>query len=177
MFKCKECSKEFSNQRALNAHQVSHKAGNRYNTSRKTATIKIHNCQQCGNEFDHRHGTYNKFCSLQCFADHQWYTISIPSIIAGNGGNYKRYLVETRGNVCSECNQIPEWNGKPLTLQLDHIDGDSDNNLPVNLRLLCPNCHTQTLTYGNAGKGARYKKNTKRNSYLQNYKSGRLAQR
>lgn len=43
----------------------------------------------------------------------------------------------------------PEWNGRPLCLQVDHIDGDDSNNLIENLRFLCPNCHTQTETYGN----------------------------
>lgn len=38
-------------------------------------------------------------------------------------------------------------NGEPLTLQLDHIDGDNTNNLQENLRILCPNCHSQTDTW------------------------------
>ena len=63
------------------------------------------------------------------------------------------------------------FGNKKLSLQLDHIDGDSDNNKLHNLRLLCPNCHSQTSTFGNAGKGNRYKKITKRNSYLREYKS------
>lgn len=49
---------------------------------------------------------------------------------------------------CAECGIGSEWNGKALTLQLDHIDGNSENNALENLRLLCPNCHTQTPTYG-----------------------------
>lgn len=50
--------------------------------------------------------------------------------------------------ICAECNQLPWWNNKPLRLQVDHIDGDNKNNLQKNLRFLCPNCHTQTETYG-----------------------------
>lgn len=50
--------------------------------------------------------------------------------------------------ICSECGLGSEWNGKKLTLQIDHIDGNSENNILTNLRLLCPNCHTQTPTYG-----------------------------
>lgn len=41
-----------------------------------------------------------------------------------------------------------EWNGTPLTLILDHIDGNSHNNTPSNLRLLCPNCDSQLETKG-----------------------------
>lgn len=47
-------------------------------------------------------------------------------------------------NKCYECNIDPEWNGKVLVLQLDHIDGDRTNNQLENLRILCPNCHSQT---------------------------------
>jgi len=50
---------------------------------------------------------------------------------------------------CSLCKIKAEWQGKELTLQIDHIDGDRNNNLKENLRFLCPNCHSQTLTFGN----------------------------
>lgn len=49
--------------------------------------------------------------------------------------------------VCVECDQGPEWCGRPITLQVDHIDGDRLNNLMENLRFLCPNCHSQTPTF------------------------------
>lgn len=47
-----------------------------------------------------------------------------------------------------ECGLGPEWQGKPLTLQLDHINGDHQDDRLENLRFLCPNCHTQTPTWG-----------------------------
>ena len=53
-------------------------------------------------------------------------------------------------NICSVCGLLPIWNGKPLTLQLDHINGVRLDNRIGNLRILCPNCHAQTDTF--AGK-------------------------
>lgn len=54
---------------------------------------------------------------------------------------------------CYSCPLTTEWNGKPLTLQLDHINGKHNDNRVENLRLLCPNCHSQTETFcGKLGK-------------------------
>lgn len=47
---------------------------------------------------------------------------------------------------CEKC-QIDTWNGEPISLELDHIDGCSTNHILNNLKLLCPNCHSQTPTY------------------------------
>jgi len=47
-----------------------------------------------------------------------------------------------------QCGNIGEWNGEELVLQLDHIDGDRTNNTLNNFRFLCPNCHTQQVTWG-----------------------------
>ena len=49
--------------------------------------------------------------------------------------------------VCDECHLEDNWNGKPITLQLDHKNGIRNDNRVVNLRWLCPNCHSQTVTY------------------------------
>lgn len=72
----------------------------------------------------------------------------------------KRALLESNIKyVCAVCGGEPMHNGIPLTLQIDHIDGNFRNNTIDNLRFICPNCHTQTNNYGNKSKNydKRYK--------------------
>lgn len=176
MYKC-HCGNEYQTHRGLNAHQISHKdRSSRYSVSRKLKEPVVHNCEYCNESFTHSSGTKNKFCSIECNAKYVWEKVSIPKIEQGLGGNLYRYLREVRGDKCELCSQENMWNNKPLRLQVDHIDGHSDNNDLTNVRLLCPNCHTQTDTYGSKGHGNRYNKDTKRNKYLREYK-GSLAQR
>ena len=61
----------------------------------------------------------------------------------------RRYII--KNNLipyrCAICGAI-EWQGKTLSLELDHINGVNNDNRLENLRFLCPNCHSQTTTYG-----------------------------
>lgn len=77
-----------------------------------------------------------------------------------NNGNIKKRIVEEGLLVykCCECG-IDEWNGVEISLQLDHINGVNNDNRVENLRLLCPNCHSQTKTF--SGRNAKIKNKCK----------------
>ena len=51
-----------------------------------------------------------------------------------------------KSHECEECG-ISEWNGKAISLELDHVSGIRSDNSLENLKLLCPNCHSQTHTF------------------------------
>lgn len=51
-------------------------------------------------------------------------------------------------HVCAVCGGKPEWQGKPLVLEIDHKNGNNLDNRKRNVRFLCPNCHAQTENFG-----------------------------
>lgn len=53
---------------------------------------------------------------------------------------------------CAECGVGPEWLGRPMTLEVDHVNGDWSDDRHENLRLLCPNCHAVTNTWCRGGR-------------------------
>ena len=79
--------------------------------------------------------------------------IDLEEILEGKHPQFQTYKLKLRllngnflENKCSVCG-LCEWQNKPLNVELDHIDGDRTNHKLKNLRMLCPNCHSQTDTY------------------------------
>lgn len=62
-------------------------------------------------------------------------------------GTVRRAAIRIIPRICSKCSNPGVHNGKPLNLQLDHVNGVRNDNRRENLRWLCPNCHSQTETY------------------------------
>jgi len=104
-------------------------------------------CKQCKTEI---HGR-QIYCSKSC---HKIF-LQEKRINEGtaNFGTLRKYLIR-KERKCSVCN-LHEWNSKPIPLELDHIDGDHQNNTLSNVRLICRNCHAQTSNFGikNIGHG------------------------
>ena len=79
--------------------------------------------------------------------------IPLQEILDGLHPHYQTFKLNKRllsekvlENICDIC-KLSDWNDKPIRLHLDHINGDSHDHQLINLRLLCPNCHSQTSTY------------------------------
>lgn len=113
------------------------------------------------------------YCSITCQKDFQ-YKNYIVEWKAGNRSGIRgheaqnfsqyiiRYLLNKYDNQCSLCG----WSKiNPITkrcpLEIDHVDGNSNNNTEDNLRLLCPNCHSLTPNYKNLniGSGRMWRRN------------------
>jgi 5-methylcytosine-specific restriction endonuclease McrA len=106
------------------------------------------------------------------FARKSWYTsiekgrliprdhrIPLEQLLTENSkharGHVKRRLLADGliKNECSECGQGDTWNGKPLVMVMDHRNGVNNDHRIGNLRMLCPNCNSQTETF--AGRNVR----------------------
>lgn len=140
----------------------------------------MNNCLNCGTE------TANaKFCCLSCSASYNNRLIpkrvKQPQPIKVNpfeqaeltggcyylpGGNpgtkaLRKHLIRKHGNECMLCHHCADdWQGKPLTLIVDHINGHADDWSIYNIQLVCPNCDSQLSTYKGRNKGNSTRKYT-----------------
>lgn len=104
-------------------------------------------CLYCGVRTNTLH---TKYCSGVCSAKYR----AEANIKNGTAKSQslKKYLLLVYGHSCWKC-RLTTWNDLPIPLDLEHTDGNSENNNLNNLELLCCNCHAQTPTYKNKNKG------------------------
>ena len=115
-------------------------------------------CRGCGAVVIGR--TKRAFCSNACqMADRQrrlieaWLATGEGQVNSDRLHYMRIYLRSEQNDSCAVCGQPSIWNGRPLVLVLDHVDGDAANNARDNLRMVCPNCDSQLPTYKNRNKG------------------------
>jgi hypothetical protein len=156
--------KKFCNSSCANSHHH-----NRKGTGRPLGFCK------CGNQLLERH---SRFCSKECWArdEHlvfikQWLKGDVSGekgkgcvsthirkwLFNRSGGKCEAYL--DNGARCGWSRINPKTGNVPLTVH--HKDGNSDNNRPENLELICPCCHSVTLNYGMLNRGRGRKKRRK----------------
>ena len=155
---CKQCGEETTNPSFCGSSCAA-----TYNNTDRLGEI---NCLGCGKAITENRSRHRKYCSNKCQALYKNFVL----IESGNYSPYaaKTYLINQHGAKCMDCGW-GETNPftKKIPIELEHIDGNGENNTLDNLKLLCPNCHSLTSTYkgANAGKG--------RHSRRQRYKEGK----
>ena len=112
-------------------------------------------CRCCGKEKKVPYSSVGIYCSNECQHQHQ-FDARFDAWVAGKEETSPRWLrkalVRKYGHICMGC-ELTDWMEQPIILELDHVDGNYENNSIKNLRLICPNCHSQTMTYKNRNKG------------------------
>ena len=95
-----------------------------------------------------------KYCSMDCqfLYRNREKGIQIEQGLVKDPRTLKRWLKEHYGWKCSICG-IEEWREQEAPLILDHIDGNSENCYPSNIRFVCPNCDALLPTYKARNKG------------------------
>lgn len=133
-------------------------------TPHNKGTGKKYFCLNCGALIERPKNTKHKYCSNSCQQEYEYKlwvekykednSIAINTKWGQIPGYLRRYIFEKFQNKCSLCGWSetnPYTNTIPL--EVDHIDGNADNNSEENLRLICPNCHSLTSTYRGANRG------------------------
>ena len=164
---CLQCSKDFDATQNRRKKFCNHSCAasftnkdivrNTITNSKTLEAISTKECIQCKIQLDEINQRYSKYCSRSCSSLHkkektiQKWKKDPNSATRKDGGlslPVREYLLAEAGYKCSKCDwdKRNPFSQKPA-LEINHIDGDSSNNYPENLEVLCPNCHSLTKNY------------------------------
>jgi hypothetical protein len=141
---CPECSARIPWEKRGNKF-CGHSCAGKY--SNKGKFWNKRKCRHCG-----QRPRLGELCD-ECRSKH-W--DPLRRLKVGNPGHPPRSaLMKIRDYHCEgpDCLVKDTWNGKPIVLHFDHINGDRRDHRPENVRWLCPNCHSQTETYAGRNVG------------------------
>jgi len=149
---CRQCNKPLP-YKAKQNHQVycNSSCAAQYNNAHRVYEIKNKNCLFCNKPLKAPSNwqlKQKKFCDKSC-QDGLKLKIQRQSIENGEKIHYrqiKKYLLSQTGNRCNMCG-LENWLNKPILLICDHIDGDRNNSVLSNMRLICSNCDATLPTY------------------------------
>ena len=146
---CLHCQTPIAYEKRHDSTFCDHTCAATYNNARRNAGRVYATCA-CGSNVLKRNTKWCAICISQ--SKHGNQKNDITTIQSAKA--LRRYLLRTRPHTCEnpECG-LSLWCGQPIPLEMDHIDGNSENNTEENLRLICVNCHALTPTYRNKNKG------------------------
>jgi hypothetical protein len=143
---CKECATPLSYLKRKNMF-CSSACSAKFNNVIRSKCNPIQNCRVCGKKLSRRNISICRKCKsisdVEMRKKHGGYIHSIT---------LRSYYENQRGHICEECN-LTTWRKKPITLNAHHIDGNTHNNKSENIKLICPNCHSQTPNFCSKNRG------------------------
>ncbi len=150
--KCKECSGDISYEQDYR-NMFCSRSCRTANTNRAKNLSKKYTCLMCAKHLPRK----GKFCNQTCQYEHkrqEWFELWVSGEREGGteigfSKSLRSVLLREAGNKCSQCGWGEQHSRTGLyPLHVDHINGDCTDHRYVNLRVLCPNCHSLTDNYG-----------------------------
>ena len=181
---CENCGKIFSSRIAENRKCCSHSCAATINNKKYPKRTKEQFIDENGKIIDKKYCKYcgkflcdvrNTYCNNTCKSNHIKKSIfnqiennTISGSTSNKSRRCKKYLIEKHGEKCMKCdwNEINPTSNK-IPIEIEHIDGNSDNCELNNMILLCPNCHSLTPTFRALNKG------NGRHNRMERYKNGK----
>lgn len=168
---CKFCNLPITYENRRNDF-CNHSCGANFNNRRRgfgLAENNIGNCLFCQKDFRINGTGDPKYCSRDCMFAFHWEEAKAELLATGIDNSSanrqgKRYLIELHEGKCQVC-ELSEWQGQPMPLVIDHIDGNAYNNILLNLRVICNNCDALSPTFKNKNKGSGRFKRAQRYKY------------